>query len=71
MKEFLISRFGEDWYELLKDFLMSDDMKKIAFLVDQRRRQEVVIPPKGSELLFKMFKDLQPDKINTLVLGQD
>ena len=63
--------FGEEWYELLKDYLHSSEFKNIGLQLADEYRTKSVLPPKGSPLFFKIFKDLQPSKIKVIIIGQD
>jgi len=70
-EEFFIKNFGKDWYALLKEFLLSDEMVKISRIIRHHRTRHTIIPEENSELFFKIFKDVQPSKIKVIVLGQD
>lgn len=63
------SLFGNEWYSILKDYLESEEFNNIG--VELNREIRYVIPPHGSPLFFKIFKDLQPSDIKLVVLGQD
>ncbi|MFW5889290.1 MAG: uracil-DNA glycosylase [bacterium] len=63
--------FGKEWYEILKDYLYSEEFKNIGLEVSKQYESEKVLPPKGSPLYFKIFKDLQPSKIKVIILGMD
>jgi uracil-DNA glycosylase len=64
--------FGDEWYSLLHGYFKSEQFKNIYNSLNYAySRGDRVIPPKRSPLYFKAFKDLQPSKINVIVLGQD
>ena len=65
------NKFGPLWYELLKEFLLSDKMNNIAYNIKKQRETSNIIPDEGSDLFFKIFKDLQPNNIKVIILGQD
>ena len=63
--------FGTGWYNLIGEFLDSPNFYNISRKIQkQRDLGRHIIPEKGSPLMFKIFKDLQPDKIKVVILGQ-
>lgn len=70
-KKVYLDNFGEEWYNLLEDFLLSDEMFKIAYNIRLQRKKANIIPEEGSELFFKIFRDLKPKDIKVVILGQD
>ena len=70
-EQFYLNNFGEEWFNLLKDFLLSKDMDAIAYTLKLQREKSDVIPSVESGLIFKVFKDLQPKDIKVIILGQD
>ena len=62
--------FGEEWYHLLKDYL-EGDFKNIGLELNEQYKYNNIIPEKGSELYFKVFRELQPSQIHTIIFGQD
>lgn len=63
---------GKEWAELLKDYLASGDLGKIATQIKKERLSGVnVLPPEGSDMFFKIFKLLQPDRIKVIWINQD
>ena len=67
----MINIFGYKWWELLSPFFKTEEWKDIVHLINTDRKQNIVIPEQGSNLFFKIFKDLQPDDIKVVILGQD
>lgn len=63
--------FGEEWNELLKDYLEDEEFIDIGINLMNQYAIEDIIPTIGSDLYFKVFKDLQPSKIKVIILGQD
>jgi uracil-DNA glycosylase len=70
-KDKLIELFGEEWYNLLEPFLLSNEFKSIMKTLINESKKNYVIPTRESGLLFKIFKDLQPSSIKVVFLGQD
>lgn len=70
-QQFYLKNFGKEWYELLEDFLLSPNMDGIARTLKFQRETSEVIPSVESGLIFKVFKDLQPSNIKTIILSQD
>ena len=70
-EEIYKNKFGNEWYDLLKEFLLSNSMNNIAYHIKKQRETSSIIPPEGSDLFFKVFKDLQPKNIKVIILGQD
>ena len=64
-------RFGDEWFELLKDFLMSYTMDAIGKAIAKDRETYTIIPENQSSLLFKVFRDLAPKDVKVIILGQD
>ena len=64
--------FGEEWYKELGDFIESPGFLKIGQQIAALRRQgKVIIPDKGSDLLFKVFRTVPFNKVKVIILGQD
>jgi len=63
--------FGGEWGELLKDYLTSQRFINIGLELNSQYKAHSIIPPKGSPLYFKAFRDVQPSDIKVVILGQD
>lgn len=63
-------QFGT-WYEPLKEFLESYQFKSIPANINSDRITHIVIPEKGSELFFKVFRVTDYNSLKVIVLGQD
>lgn len=62
--------FGREWWEHLKHY--KSELEEIAIKVNNlRKKGHNIIPPKGSSLLFRAFKETPLSKVKCLVLGQD
>jgi len=67
----LKEQFGEGWYSLLEELLTSNYFYKLGSYIKDQRKSTRIIPEDKSPLLFKAFRDLQPNKIKVVILGQD
>lgn len=65
------SYFSEDWYEVLKHYVESKEFYDIAVKINQERKVNIILPPQGSELLFKAFKVTPYNEVKCVILGQD
>ena len=64
--------FGESWSKELEEYLNSSDFLDIGMTIArQRLAGKVIIPYKGSDLLFKAFRTTPYDKVKVIILGQD
>lgn len=63
--------FAEDWYEILKHYLETRDFYDIAIKINQERKKHVVLPPQGSDLLFKAFRVTPYNEVKIILMGQD
>jgi len=70
MEKQLIELFGEEWYKLLKSFLNSQQFISILNQLKTEGKTNKIIPTSESKLLFKVFKDLQPQDIKIVILGK-
>lgn len=66
MKEQLIQLFGNEWYSLLKEYLHSKEFLQIGTTINELRKQREVFPEK--ELVFKSFKQTNPNTIKVIIL---
>jgi uracil-DNA glycosylase len=68
----LNSMLGDGWGELLQNYYTVEELLHIAHRIGLERRKGVeVLPPQGSDLFFKIFKLLPPERIKVVILGQD
>jgi uracil-DNA glycosylase len=67
----LKEQFGDGWYKLLEDLLNSVYFNKLGSYIKDQRKSNVIIPKDKSPLLFKAFRDVQPNKVKIVILGQD
>ena len=71
-EELLLGYMGKGWFNLLQPFLISDQMGELMTSVRQERVTNSVIPPSNDiDLLFRAFKEVQPDEVKIVILGQD
>jgi uracil-DNA glycosylase len=60
---------GNEWANLIGKYLESRDMKALkTFLAEERSKFNIY--PKSSDT-FKMFRDLPPEKVKVILVGQD
>lgn len=63
---------GEEWATVLKDYFNTKDLELIAGMIEAQRKQgKHIMPPKGSDKFFKVFKMLQPSQIKIVWINQD
>jgi len=67
MKNSLERIFGEQWYDLLEDFLISEDFKKIGRVLNTSKKQ--CYPDRKD--IFKAFQLCPLEKLKVVILGQD
>jgi len=67
----LKNSFGNEWWELLSPFLLSEEWTHLVKSINKDRITNTVIPEKGSDLTTKIFRDLAPDEIKVVLIGQD
>lgn len=63
--------FEEGWYSHLKDYIESNEFKKIGIDIAVERKKYVILPPKGSELFLKVFRITPYDTVRCVIIGQD
>ena len=63
--------FEEGWYIKLKHYLESEEFYKIAIQINQERKTKIILQPKNSDLLFKVFRVTPYDSIKVVIWGQD
>jgi uracil-DNA glycosylase len=66
-----VGLLGEEWYEVVKDYLVSKNFKQVSNLLRLERNTYKVYPEQGSELLFKAFRTVPLSKVKVVILGQD
>jgi len=66
-----VGLLGEEWYEVVKDYLVSKNFKEISNLLKLERNTHKVYPEQGSSLLFKAFRTVPLSKVKVVILGQD
>lgn len=63
---------GEEWADILKEYLATEDLINIATWIRRERLAGInVLPPEGSDMFFRIFKLLQPSKIKVVWINQD
>lgn len=63
--------FSEDWYRELKGYVESKEFEDIAWKIAGERKTRTVYPEKGSDLLFKVFREVPLNKVKVVIMGQD
>ena len=63
--------FSKDWYTRLKSYLESDHFTQIGWRIANERETKTIFPEKGSELLFKVFRETPFSKVKVVIMGQD
>lgn len=63
--------FEAGWYKELKPYVESKEFEEIAVNIAKERKKNVIFPPKGSDLLFKIFKILPLKEVKVVILGND
>ncbi len=71
LKDKFLKLLGEEWFNVLEEYLDSNDFSKTTLELFKERRKYVVYPEKGSDLLFKAFRTTPLSKVKIVVLGQD
>jgi uracil-DNA glycosylase len=69
MEEKLKQLFGESWYNILKDYLNSDQFLNLGKIINSLREKSIIYP--SSDKVFRIFKEVPFDKINVVVLSMD
>ncbi len=62
---------GEEWYQIMKPVIDDGLLSDIAKKVNYDRNKYDVIPPKGSLLMFRAFRETPYSKVKLVILGQD
>jgi len=67
----LADRMGDDWYELLSDYLESEEFTKLGQYLNNRRKSfnAKVFPEKQN--IFRAFKLCPLDKLKVVIIGMD
>lgn len=60
---------GESWFNVLEDFLISDEMENIRTSTLEQRRIKPVFP--AADSLFRAFSSTPFEKVRVVILGQD
>lgn len=67
----LKEQFTEGWYNLLKDYLESEEFRKLGFFIQQRRNSFNVNVFPEKENVFKAFKECPLENLKVVIIGQD
>jgi len=67
----LSKRFEVIWYNKLKHYIETDHFERKAKEINLDRKKNIVLPPRGSDLLFKVFKVTPFNSVKVVILGQD
>ena len=62
--------FSDDWFELLKPFLLSSEFKNIAMSLKREVSSGVAITPNFADM-FRAFKETPRFGTHTIIMGQD
>lgn len=63
--------FEAGWYSKLSHYIESPEFLKIAMQIADERKRHLIYPPKESELLFKIFREVPYDNVKVVCMGQD
>jgi len=63
--------FEQGWYEVLKEYLESNEFLQIAKNIAKDRKRYIIYPPQNSDLLFKVFRIVPYNEVKVIILGQD
>lgn len=63
--------FSPCWHDKLKHYIESSEFINIAKKINQERFNNIILPPKGSDLLFKAFRITPYEDVKCVILGQD
>ena len=69
-KEVLIKNFSQSWFDILKDFLLSDEFNSILREIDKDESIGIKVFPTIPNR-FRAFRATPVDKLKVLVLGMD
>jgi len=67
LTEWYLKELGEGWYNVLRPFLVSEDMETIRKTVLERRKSSVVMP-KSTEM-FEAFKLCKWEDVRVVIVG--
>jgi len=62
---------GEEWYRALSDVFTTPYWNALGTIISLSRSRYEVIPPKGSDLFFRAFRECPVSKVRVVILGQD
>lgn len=62
---------GTEWYNLMKDFVDSDSFKRSMYKIKEDRDNHTVFPKIGSKNFMRAFRELSPEKVKVVIIGQD
>jgi uracil-DNA glycosylase len=65
----LEDRMGSSWYKQLESFILSDEQRKRALRIGERRKQSIVYPSIPDT--FRAFRLVPYDGVRCVILGQD
>lgn len=62
--------FGEQWFEFLKEFLVSQEFRNIGMTLKKYQEAGFKLTPNFADM-FRAFKECPLDKMHSIVLGMD
>ena len=65
----LVDKFGEEWFEGLKEYLLSKEFNDLGLAVREKNKTAVVYPDYND--IFKAFLLTPYNKVKVVILGQD
>lgn len=68
-KTYLIEKFGESWYRVLKPYFDTPDFYNLGVLLNDIRSKRIIYP--NREHVFRCFKETEYDNVYCVILGQD
>lgn len=71
MKERLINQFGKGWYNLLHEYLESEEFVNLGRFLNKRRKMFNVEVYPNKENIFRAFKLCSIGKLKVVIIGQD
>lgn len=67
--EIMYNRLGSSWFELFKDFILSERFAILREYIDRRAEQRIIYP--DAEIAYKAFKLCPYEDAKVVILGQD
>lgn len=63
--------FDKTWIDAVGEDSLTGHLVAINGFLEEERKEQIVLPPTGSDLLFKAFRSTPFDKVKVVILGQD